>query len=544
MPRMSFGTGHHATTYLMTEALLELDLRGRRGLDAGSGTGVLAIAAAKCCGAAAVVAVDIDEWAEASCRENAAANGVADRVRPLRGDVGCASGRALRLHSGQHQPQHPHGLHAPLRRDARAGRRPAAERLPSTATNRRCARAARGRRRAGRACGRREAGRYSTAGARREEELWGGGIVLHTLKYGDSSLIVHLLTDTGGRRSYMVQGCAARADAVRKPRCSSPCSPWNSRGLESPRMQMDRFREVRSGLVFRTLPFDVRKPTVALFMAEVPYRLVKESERNEALFDFVWGSVGGARRPRRRHGQLPSVVPGPAQPSAGLRPRQRLRRGRLVPTVREGATPPAPGSLPASRRRGPARWRRPRARRPEPRPAAARGVSRRHAGLLRLPPRRNGRRAVAPRPAPKYSEETEAAPATLSAMRRRPSPVCAARALRHPAFRAAEAGVRGALRAEIAAFRIGKRRKSDKMPFLCTLNPKPNERMKRVLLHFRRDAGPVGRRRAADSESAGTDLPATQPAAAPCTDEALPPPTPVYPPRWNKVLERLPCVSG
>lgn len=92
MPRMSFGTGHHATTYLMTEALLELDLRGRRGLDAGSGTGVLAIAAAKCCGAAAVDAVDIDEWAEASCRENAAANGVADRVRPLRGDVGCASG--------------------------------------------------------------------------------------------------------------------------------------------------------------------------------------------------------------------------------------------------------------------------------------------------------------------------------------------------------------------------------------------------------------------------------------------------------------------
>nr|MBE6192255.1 DNA repair protein RecO [Rikenellaceae bacterium] len=38
----------------------------------------------------------------------------------------------------------------------------------------------------------------------------GRGIVLHTLKYGDSSMIVYLLTDVGGRRSYMVQGVRSR----------------------------------------------------------------------------------------------------------------------------------------------------------------------------------------------------------------------------------------------------------------------------------------------------------------------------------------------
>ncbi|MDE6499964.1 MAG: 50S ribosomal protein L11 methyltransferase [Rikenella sp.] len=92
MPRMSFGTGHHATTRLMARAVLDLHVAGRRGLDMGSGTGVLAIVAAKC-GAAHVDAVDIDDWADANCRENVVANGVADRVEPLLGDVRRIAGR-------------------------------------------------------------------------------------------------------------------------------------------------------------------------------------------------------------------------------------------------------------------------------------------------------------------------------------------------------------------------------------------------------------------------------------------------------------------
>ena len=61
MPKMSFGTGHHSTTRLMVEMLLGMDVEGRKGLDMGSGTGVLAIAACKR-GATAVDAVDIDEF--------------------------------------------------------------------------------------------------------------------------------------------------------------------------------------------------------------------------------------------------------------------------------------------------------------------------------------------------------------------------------------------------------------------------------------------------------------------------------------------------
>lgn len=92
MPKMSFGTGHHATTWLMSRAVLDLGVTGRRGLDMGSGTGVLSIVAVKC-GAAHVDAVDIDDWADANCRENIAANGVSDRITPMLGDVRRIAGR-------------------------------------------------------------------------------------------------------------------------------------------------------------------------------------------------------------------------------------------------------------------------------------------------------------------------------------------------------------------------------------------------------------------------------------------------------------------
>ena len=119
----------------------------------------------------------------------------------------------------------------------------------------------------------------------------GRGVVLHTLKYGDSSMVVYLLTDVGGRRSYMVQGVRSAKGRGSKLALFQPMFAVEFEGLESSRQQMDRFREVRSGVVLQSIPFDVRKSTVALFMAEVLYRLVKESEPNEPLFDFVWGSV-------------------------------------------------------------------------------------------------------------------------------------------------------------------------------------------------------------------------------------------------------------
>lgn len=72
-PKMTFGTGHHETTTLMLENQLATDHSGKRVLDMGTGTGILAIMACKL-GASEVVGVEIEDWSVENARENAEAN--------------------------------------------------------------------------------------------------------------------------------------------------------------------------------------------------------------------------------------------------------------------------------------------------------------------------------------------------------------------------------------------------------------------------------------------------------------------------------------
>ncbi len=84
-PQMSFGTGHHETTTLMLEALLEQDLYEKNILDVGCGTGILAIFAAQ--QGAILTAVDIEENAYQNAVENAKLNDVTERIVLQKGVV-------------------------------------------------------------------------------------------------------------------------------------------------------------------------------------------------------------------------------------------------------------------------------------------------------------------------------------------------------------------------------------------------------------------------------------------------------------------------
>jgi ribosomal protein L11 methyltransferase len=72
-PKMSFGTGHHATTYLMIQLMLSIDFKNKNVIDFGTGTGVLAILAEKL-GASKILAIDYDEWSIENAKENITQN--------------------------------------------------------------------------------------------------------------------------------------------------------------------------------------------------------------------------------------------------------------------------------------------------------------------------------------------------------------------------------------------------------------------------------------------------------------------------------------
>lgn len=72
-PKMSFGTGHHETTHMMVQHLLDLDLVGKKTLDMGCGTGILAIFA-EMKGAQPIDAIDIDNWCYLNTVENVERN--------------------------------------------------------------------------------------------------------------------------------------------------------------------------------------------------------------------------------------------------------------------------------------------------------------------------------------------------------------------------------------------------------------------------------------------------------------------------------------
>ena len=84
-PKMSFGTGHHATTYQMLSYQMGLDHQDKKILDVGCGTGVLAIMASKR-GASYIVATDIDDWCIENSRENFSLNGLTN-VHLVKGEI-------------------------------------------------------------------------------------------------------------------------------------------------------------------------------------------------------------------------------------------------------------------------------------------------------------------------------------------------------------------------------------------------------------------------------------------------------------------------
>jgi len=116
------------------------------------------------------------------------------------------------------------------------------------------------------------------------------GIVLHTTRYGESSLIVHSYTEQSGRQSFMVKG-------VRKSRKNNrsnlfqPLFILDFEVYHKDSREIQLVKEVNRAIPLNTLPYEITKSTQAIFMAEVLYRVVREEEPNPMMFHFLISTI-------------------------------------------------------------------------------------------------------------------------------------------------------------------------------------------------------------------------------------------------------------
>lgn len=115
-------------------------------------------------------------------------------------------------------------------------------------------------------------------------------IVLHYVKYGETSIIVCMYTEKFGRQSYVV-------NSVRTKKPSFPASffvPLTLLEIDmyyKPGRDIQRVKEITFLLHFQSIPYNVSKSTITLFISEILYKTLKEEEANPSLFDFLFNSI-------------------------------------------------------------------------------------------------------------------------------------------------------------------------------------------------------------------------------------------------------------
>jgi len=116
------------------------------------------------------------------------------------------------------------------------------------------------------------------------------GIFLHAVKYSETSLISSIYTEDFGRQSFIVSNVRSKNSTV-KPNVFQPLYLLDLEVYYKADREIHRVKNARVGFPYSTIPFDIRKSTQVLFLAEVLYKCLKEEHSNKKLFDFIFHSL-------------------------------------------------------------------------------------------------------------------------------------------------------------------------------------------------------------------------------------------------------------
>ncbi|MGF7138133.1 DNA repair protein RecO [Roseimarinus sediminis] len=115
-------------------------------------------------------------------------------------------------------------------------------------------------------------------------------IVLHLVNYSESSVIATLYTAAFGRQAYMINGIRS-SRSKQKSALLQPLSLLDIEADHKPGRDIQRMKEFRLSEVYHSIPFDVVKSTVALFLAELLSKTLRSEEPDEDLFDFIFNGL-------------------------------------------------------------------------------------------------------------------------------------------------------------------------------------------------------------------------------------------------------------
>lgn len=113
------------------------------------------------------------------------------------------------------------------------------------------------------------------------------GIIFKTLKYSETSLIVDIYTEEKGLRKYLISGVRSKKAKV-KASLLQVMSLVDLVVFHRDDKDLTRIKEIRPAFVYQSIPFDLKKGAVGLFIAEVARKTIKESEANSGLFQFLF----------------------------------------------------------------------------------------------------------------------------------------------------------------------------------------------------------------------------------------------------------------
>ena len=115
-------------------------------------------------------------------------------------------------------------------------------------------------------------------------------IVLHSLKYGESRLIVDMFTRAFGRQSFIVSIPKTSKSKIKK-QFFQPLTLLEIETDIRPKLQLQKLADVRMLTPFASIPFEPDKLAISLFVAEFLYYALRSEQRNELLYDYLEYSI-------------------------------------------------------------------------------------------------------------------------------------------------------------------------------------------------------------------------------------------------------------